>query len=53
MLYMNYVTNEMISVSVNQEGDEYNHKGCNISAQERRQNLVEWKTVIYKKKSKK
>tara|TARA_X000000368_G_scaffold18253_1_gene14424 strand:+ start:896 stop:1063 length:168 start_codon:yes stop_codon:yes gene_type:complete len=46
---MNYLTDEMINVSLNQEGDKYNNKGQNVTAQERRQNLVKWTTVIYKK----
>ena len=48
MMYMNYLTDEMINVSLNQEGDMYNNKGQNVTAQERRQNLVKWTTVIYK-----
>jgi hypothetical protein len=48
-MYINYPTDEMINVSLNQEDDEYNNKGCNVSAQERRQNLVKWRRVMYKK----
>ncbi len=50
MMYINYPTDEMINVSLNQEDDQYNHNGENITAQERRQNLVKWTTIIYKKR---
>tara|TARA_B100000963_G_C22439767_1_gene586022 strand:+ start:89 stop:298 length:210 start_codon:yes stop_codon:yes gene_type:complete len=37
-------------VSANREHDEYNVLGVNISSQKRRQALVPWTKVVYKKK---
>lgn len=52
MLYLNEITKEMIEVSLIQDGDFYNKDGINISTQERRQNLIKWKTIRYRKKKK-
>ena len=38
-------------VSVHREHDIYNHLGVNISSQKRRQALVPWSKVVYKKKN--
>lgn len=40
---------EYINASITQEGDKYNDLGINISAQKRRQELIPWTKVIYKK----
>jgi len=37
-------------VSVDCEDDEYNDQGVNISSQKRRQALISWTKVVYKKK---
>ena len=37
-------------VSVDREHDEFNDLGVNISSQKRRQALVPWTKVVYKKK---
>ena len=38
--------------SIDRIHDEYNERGVNVSSQKRRQSLVEWTKVIYKKHNK-
>ena len=42
-----YNMNEYINACIPEDNDEYNERGINVSAQKRRQALVEWKKVIY------
>jgi hypothetical protein len=37
-------------VSIDRNHDEFNYLGVNISAQKRRQALIPWTKVVYKKK---
>tara|TARA_Y100000389_G_scaffold77784_1_gene74541 strand:+ start:41 stop:172 length:132 start_codon:yes stop_codon:yes gene_type:complete len=41
---------EYINACIYQGNDNFNEKGINISAQQRRQELVPWKKVVYHKK---
>ena len=50
MIHINkYNYEEYLSASINQENDSYNNYGLNISAQQRRQKMINWTTIIYKK----
>ena len=40
---------EYINACIPQDNDEYNESGINISAQKRRQELVDWTKVVYHK----
>lgn len=43
---------QIIELSKNNDNDEYDKYGRNISAQKRRQSLEPWTTVSYKSKKK-
>ena len=45
-----YNMSEYMDACIPQDNDKYNYVGINVSAQKRRQDLVPWKKVIYRKK---
>lgn len=50
MIHINKNNHEdYLNASINQENDSYNNYGLNISAQQRRQKIINWKTITYKK----